>query len=252
MSSTHQEQNRVESTYALDLKILVLLTKLRAAEQHIKAQELLEKYNNLKKVLFTLCRQTETNTSDTSNFNDEKASILELATETLHIKDPPNRSSRVSAAVKVFIAEIEERNIPGCAPLLHYYKQQGIYKMLYHDPVLVGNVDKRHMRFIIYILGIVAAAIAFFVIVSFLGLTGGWVIAANALFAGAVAYLSGILYGICNDMFAARSNLPYFLLGHQYSQTTFFLSNDPNVQAIGWGVLANMIYLSYLQLYSWL
>jgi hypothetical protein len=60
----------------------------------------------------------------------------------------------------------------------------------------------------------------------------------DAWFAGSVIYLSGLGYGIVNDMIACRKNLPYFLLGHQPGQRSIIKSNDPNANAVAWGILA--------------
>lgn len=199
-------------------KVLFLMRELQGCEQYIKYEKLRNRYNI-----------TKLNVLNEYNSFD-------INSETYYTILP-----KLSSAVKQFIAEVEDRDYPGGSELLKHYKSRGIYKMLYHEPVVTAVHYKRPMSWIIYIMGVVAAAIAFFAIVSFLGLSGGWVIAATSLFAGSIAYISGLLYGICNDMFAARSNLPYFLLGHQPNQYTFFLSNDPNVQAIGWGVLATNV-----------
>lgn len=61
---------------------------------------------------------------------------------------------------------------------------------------------------------------------------------ATGLFVGAFAYLSGILYGVVNDLFATQANLPYFLLGHQEEQYSILKTNDKIAQAIAWGIYA--------------
>lgn len=45
-------------------------------------------------------------------------------------------------------------------------------------------------------------------------------------------------YGIFNDLLAAKSNLPYFMLGHQPQQHSMIESNKPAAQGIAWGIAA--------------
>lgn len=95
------------------------------------------------------------------------------------------------------------------------------------------------MRIAMIGLGFATLSVVLFAIVAFLGLNGGWTIAATALFSSAIACMAGLIYGIVNDMFATtKANLPYFLLGYQETQHSLFISNDPKVQAIGWGIIA--------------
>lgn len=154
--------------------------------------------------------------------------------------------------------------------LIEACRTEGIYQILYHHAVIGqygwarsrgifeppnhGIIDEYNLPYqqnklpplgpkiihsAIFCLIIAAAAVAFFAVTGILGLGGIWCIAATALFGSAVAYMSGLLYAITNDIFAAQANLPYFLLGHQATQYSFFISNDPSVQAIGWGVIAS-------------
>lgn len=87
-------------------------------------------------------------------------------------------------------------------------------------------------------LGISAICITAFTLVSLYTAPLWLSIIATGLFAGAVTYLSGLLYGFINDLFAVNMNLPYFLLGHNPNQFTVFKSNKPLVQATTWGFLA--------------
>jgi len=159
---------------------------------------------------------------------------------------------QISRLTKTFIETIEDENLSPA--LAEAYRKHGIYQMLYHNGVMghyttlgpFGMYDKELypplgptiMQFAMVGLGFATLSIAFFATVALLGLSGGWVIAATALFGSAIAYMGGLLYGILNDIFATKANLPYFLLGHQATQHSFFSSNDPLVQAIGWGVIA--------------
>ena len=188
----------------------VLLKLLYDSEELIKNNaELLAKYSTLTKV-------------------KRSSSLYSLS----------NDEQNLCQEVKNFIEDIEDNEYPGGEELLKHYLDIGVYKMLYHNPIVRGQNYEISMLSILISLAIVTLCVAFFAIVSFIGLSGGWIIAGTALLGGAFAYMCGILYGIVNDMFATRYNLPYFLLGHQSHQATFFLSNDPNVQAIGWGVIA--------------
>lgn len=45
-------------------------------------------------------------------------------------------------------------------------------------------------------------------------------------------------YGILNDLLGAKSNLPYFMLGHQRQQHSMIESNKPAAQGIAWGIAA--------------
>jgi MFS family permease len=61
---------------------------------------------------------------------------------------------------------------------------------------------------------------------------------ASALFASAVTYLSALVYGVFNDLFATKASLPYFLLGHQPQQQSLLRTNDPVAQGVAWGIAA--------------
>lgn len=181
-----------------------------------------------------------------SSARTDRGEILKTAELSKHacIED------QISRLTKTFIETIEDEN-PSSA-LVEAYRKHGIYQMLYHNGVmghyttLSGKYDKEQnpplgpiiMQSAMVGLGFATLSVAFFATVALLGLSGGWVIAATALFGSAIAYMGGLLYGILNDIFATKANLPYFLLGHQETQQSFFSSNDPLVQAIGWGVIA--------------
>ena len=158
---------------------------------------------------------------------------------------------QVSRLTKNLIESIEDENLN--SELTAAFRQHGIYQILYHHgvmghyktfhPCFVGDefppLGPMVMNFAKVGLGFVALSLGFFASAALLGLSGGWIIAATALFGAAVVYMAGLLYGIMNDIFATKANLPYFLLGHQYGQFSFFISNDPLVQAIGWGIIAS-------------
>lgn len=158
---------------------------------------------------------------------------------------------QISRLTKTFVETIEDEMLSPA--LVDAYRQHSIYQILYHHGVLAydtrfdedRNKSKQPpppgpilIKFAIFGLGLATLSVAFFATVALLGLSGGWVIAATALFGSAIAYMAGLLYGIINDIFATKANLPYFLLGHQREQGCMFLSNDRFVQAIGWGIIA--------------
>jgi hypothetical protein len=159
---------------------------------------------------------------------------------------------QVSRLTKTLVETIEDERLSPA--LVEAYRKHGIYQMLYHNGVMgyYATFDSRGrynreryppvgptiMKNAMVGLGFATLSVAFFATVAVLGLSGGWIIAATALLGSAIAYMTGLLYGIINDIFATKANLPYFLLGHQATQRSFFISNDRFVQAIGWGVIA--------------
>lgn len=158
---------------------------------------------------------------------------------------------QISRLTKELVEAIEDENL--CPALVEAYRKHKIYEILYHNGVIghyaihpesnknnqnLSPLGPKIMKGAIIGLGFATLSVAFFATVVLLGLSGGWIIAATALFGSAVAYMAGLLYGIINDMFATKANLPYFLLGHRKTQYSFFVSNDRLVQAIGWGIIA--------------
>lgn len=82
--------------------------------------------------------------------------------------------------------------------------------------------------------------IAAFSIISFVGAPFVLTVLINAWFAGSAIYLSGLGYGIINDLIGVKKNLPYFSLGHQPSQKALIKSNDRTAVGIAWGIFASM------------
>lgn len=153
---------------------------------------------------------------------------------------------QISRLTKDLIESLEDDNL--CPALLEAFRKNNIHEILYHNAVMGRYVvadkksEKPYGPEVIEeantYLKLSGISIALYTSAFFLGLSGGWMIAATVLFSASVAYMAGLLYGMVNDYFATKANLPYFLLGHQASQLSFFMSNDPLVQAIGWGVIA--------------
>ncbi len=75
--------------------------------------------------------------------------------------------------------------------------------------------------------GIAALGIILFAAASLLGAPVWVTVIANAFFASSVTHLAALVYGVVNDLFATRSNLAYFLLGHQPQQASILRTNDP-------------------------
>ncbi|GGI86003.1 hypothetical protein GCM10007966_13270 [Legionella impletisoli] len=87
-------------------------------------------------------------------------------------------------------------------------------------------------------LGISGFGVALFTLTSLIAAPVWITVLSTAIFAGSVTYLSALLYGVVNDLFATKSNLSYFLLGHQPQQHSMLRTNDPIAQGIGWGIAA--------------
>lgn len=145
--------------------------------------------------------------------------------------------------VNKLIAILEQTE--GGQSTLNHFKQNGVYRILYRNPRMHGQQLPQNdalnqlLRAGFTGVGISAVIVAFFVATTLIGGAPFWLTAVSAgLFTGASAYLSGILYGVVNDLFATRANLPYFLLGHQPQQKSMLRTNDKIAQGIAWGVAA--------------
>ena len=142
-------------------------------------------------------------------------------------------------AIKRLIAKIESSNTDSA--LIKRFVKLGLYRMLYHNPTLKG-IDDTDLRTLVksgFIgVGISAIVVILFTVVSLVGAPLWITVIATALFSSSVAYLSALLYGVVNDLIATRSNLAYFLLGHQPQQHSVLPTNDPSAQGIAWGILA--------------
>jgi hypothetical protein len=145
--------------------------------------------------------------------------------------------------VSKLIALLEQMD--GGQSTLDHFKKNGVYRILYRNPRMLGqqlpqdDVLNQLLRVGFTGVGISAVIIAFFVATTLIGGAPFWLTAVSAgLFTGASTYLSGILYGVVNDLFATKANLPYFLLGHQNQQKSVLRTNDKIAQGIAWGVAA--------------
>ena len=147
---------------------------------------------------------------------------------------------QISRLCKTYIENLETQGMP--KSVKHALQQNGVYSILYHNSIINADFDfilagEEILQNTQIKLAWSAVSIALFALVSFIGPVFLLPLA-TALFAASMAYMSGLLYGILNDILATRSNLAYFILGHQFGQRSFFVSNNVLVQAIGWGVVA--------------
>lgn len=144
--------------------------------------------------------------------------------------------------VNKFIIELEAKDTDGST--VNYLKQHGFYRILYRNPRLSGqelpqdDILHKLLRTGFIGVGISAVIILLFVSTAFFTAPFWLTAITSGLFVGASVYLSGILYGVVNDIFATHANLPYFLLGHQPQQTSLLRTNDKVAQGIAWGVAA--------------
>ena len=123
-------------------------------------------------------------------------------------------------------------------------KSVGLKKFVFHQSQLKGeelpqnDILKVLLRNGFIGVGVSSLFIALFVATSFVAMPAWLTVVASGLFTGSAVYLSGLLYGVINDIFATKMNLPYFLLGHQPQQRSLLKTNDPYAQGIAWGVAA--------------
>lgn len=142
----------------------------------------------------------------------------------------------------LLIARLE--NHKEAKPALKFLREKGLYRMLYRYAKLKGkqlpedDILNTLLNNGFIGVGISALLIAAFVAVMLIG-APAWIVAVSSgLFVGSTVYLSGLIYGVVNDLFATYANLPYFLLGHQPQQKTLMQTNDNIAQGIAWGVAA--------------
>lgn len=144
--------------------------------------------------------------------------------------------------VNKFIIELESKDKDSST--VNYLKQHGFYRILYRHPKLLGqelpqdDILHKLLRSGFIGVGISAVMILLFISTAFFTAPLWLTAITTGLFVGASTYLSGILYGVVNDIFATHANLPYFLLGHQSQQTSLLRTNDKVAQGIAWGVAA--------------
>lgn len=163
--------------------------------------------------------------------------IFQTIQEDSEISDQ-GRLNRTIQAVNAYLAKLEQCRQP--STLLRAYQAQNIYQILYHKPNAFGQTDRSGLKVTLqngYIgVGFSTLFLISFLIVSFTETPGSLTVIPTALFTAAATYVSALIYGVTNDIFAARASLPYFLLGHRPNQQTLLKTNDPLAQGVAWGV----------------
>lgn len=193
-----------------------------------------------KKLLFLnyLIEQSKTSDVSVDELNAVKKLQISLLSAQRTIIDEQELKENI-LKIKAFIENVERKN--PSSKLLANFKQNGLYKTLYHYPVIEGRDDTSMLADMLRsgFYGLGASALAIILFATLPVAAPGWLhVIATSLFAGAMTYVSAIVYGVVNDIFATRANLPYFLLGHQPQQHSMLRSNDPLVQGVAWGVAA--------------
>lgn len=118
------------------------------------------------------------------------------------------------------------------------------------NPALYGDLPKAlrngvintnmqaGLKFGLVVALLAVLGVAAFTVTSFVSVPAIAGVLINAWFTGSVIYLSGLTYGIINDIIGCKRNLPYFSLGHQPQQQGLIESNDPTTVGIAWGIFA--------------
>lgn len=164
-----------------------------------------------------------------------------IAENQLKLEEKENLKEAIRI-VNQFVIALEAKDQDGVT--VNYLKRQGFYRILYRNPQIMGEElppdDILHKLLRNGFIGVAASALIILLFAASVFFAAPfWLTAiATGLFVGASTYLSGILYGVVNDLFATRSNLPYFLLGHQPQQKSLLRTNDKVAQGIAWGVAA--------------
>ncbi len=179
---------------------------------------------------------------DAKNNLAKDSEIYKLIAENqLKLEKKVNLSESI-IIVNQFVIALEAKDHDGLT--VNYLKKHGFYRILYRNPQVMGEElqsdDIIHKLLRNGFVGIAASAliILLFAATAFFAVPFWLTAIATGLFVGASTYLSGILYGVINDLFATHSNLPYFLLGHQPQQKSLLRTNDKVAQGIAWGVAA--------------
>lgn len=153
-----------------------------------------------------------------------------------------NKRHYAKSKITQLIAELEKSS-EGRATIKRL-EVAGLKKMLFHNSQIKGielsndDVLKRLLRYGFIGIGISTLFIALFALTAYIAMPVWLSVIITGLFTGGVTYLSGIMYGVVNDLYATQMNLPYFLLGHQPQQVSLLKTNDPYAQGIAWGVAA--------------
>jgi hypothetical protein len=169
-----------------------------------------------------------------------------LAKTQKSLNDEPSKSvKRLIILTNLLVADLESHG--EAKPTLDFLREKGFYRMMYRNPKFKGEeLPKDDILHVLlrngYIgVGISALLTAAFVVTMLVG-APFWIVAiSSGLFIGSSVYLSGLIYGVVNDLFATHANLPYFLLGHQPQQKSLLRTNDKVAQGVAWGVAATFV-----------
>ncbi len=164
-----------------------------------------------------------------------------IAENQLKLADKKNLKEAIRV-VNAFVIDLEAKD--DGAVTVNYLKKHGFYRILYRNPQIMGEElkpnDILHKLLRNGFIGVAASALIILLFSTTVFFAAPFWLTAitTGLFIGASTYLSGILYGVINDLFATRANLPYFLLGHQPQQKSLLRTNNKVAQGIAWGVAA--------------
>lgn len=179
---------------------------------------------------------------DAKNKLVEDSEIYKLIAENQLLLEKKESLKEAIRMVNQFVIALETKDKGRVT--VNYLKKHGFYRILYRNPRIMGE-ELSHDDILHKLLryGFIGVAVSALIILLFTAtvffVAPFWLTAiATGLFVGASTYLSGILYGVVNDLFATHANLPYFLLGHQPQQTSLLRTNDKVAQGIAWGVAA--------------
>lgn len=180
--------------------------------------------------------------SDAKSKLEEENDVYNLLTDIQSRLKNENDLKRAIEQVNQFIIELE--TIDSSHTTIDYLKKHGFYRILYRNPKILGqelpenDILRQLLRNGFVGVGVSALIILLFASTAFFTAPFWFTALATGLFVGASTYLSGLLYGVVNDIFATHANLPYFLLGHQPQQTSLLRTNNKFAQGIAWGVAA--------------
>lgn len=205
-----------QSQYNKKQQIIILLGLLKKASRKIREEEEIA-------ILASCIQQLE-----------------QILTE-FNQRDAKRQLEEAIKRCNTMVAKLEQTNANG--ELLNELSSLGLYRILYHYPHRKGRQNEDDILRELMNTGFIGVGISALITALFAAAiifsAPYWLVAiTTGLFTGATAYIGGLLYGVVNDLYATRMNLPYFLLGHQPQQLSVLRSNDPNVQGIAWGVAA--------------
>lgn len=187
------------------------------------------------KILHLILEDTKANLTNTGELH----TLITACQQKLNSETELKKAIEI---VNLFLIDLEQKDKQ--KKTITYLKNHGFYRIIYHNPQIMGqelppNDSLRNLLRNGFV-GVAASAliILLFAATAFFAAPFWLTAIATGLFVGASVYLSGIVYGVVNDLFATHANLPYFLLGHQPQQKSLLRTNDKVAQGIAWGVAA--------------